>query len=80
MREEPILAETVISPNGEGAAQVGTLIDDKGARYAVLRFQDGDADPVIVTFTPDGFRALAAQMAKTIARLDDETYWQNHKR
>jgi len=74
------LAETVISPSGEGAAQVGTLIDDKGARFAVLRFQDGGADPVIVTFTPDGFKALAAQMARTVANLDDETYWQNHKR
>lgn len=74
------MAETVISPNGEQAAQVGTLIDDNGARFAVLRFQDGGADPVIVTFTPDGFRALAAQIERTIARLDDESYWANHRR
>ena len=74
------MAETVISPSGEKAAQVGTLIDDKGARFAVLRFQDGDGEPVIVTFTPDGFRALAGQIQNTVGRLDDESYWQNHKR
>jgi hypothetical protein len=74
------LAETVISPNGENAAQVGTLIDDRGGRYAVLRFQEGNGDPTIVTFTLDGFKALAARIAQTTALFDDEDYWRNHQR
>lgn len=74
------MAETVISPNGAQAAQVGTLIDDKGGRYAVLRFQEGDGDPTLVTFTLDGFRALAARIDQTVALFDNEEYWRNHQR
>ena len=61
-------------------AQVGTLIDDRGGRYAVLRFQEGNGDPTIVTFTLDGFKALAARIAQTTALFDDEDYWRNHQR
>ena len=74
------MAETVISPSGKDAVQAGTLIDDNGARFAVLRFQEPGRDPVIVTFTLDTFRTLAAHVARTAGRLDDEAYWRDHKR
>jgi hypothetical protein len=74
------LAETVIIPSGENAVQAGTLIDDRGDRFAVLRFQEAGAGPVIVTFTLDTFRTLAGHIARTAEQIDDEDYWRNHKR
>jgi hypothetical protein len=74
------LAETVISPNGPNAVQAGTLIDDRGDRFAVLRFQEPGGDPVIVTFPIATFHDLVRRMNETDRQTKDEAYWRDHKR
>lgn len=69
------MPETVISPSGPGAIEAGLMIDETGTRFVVLTFKEGDADPVIVTFTVPVFAGFAAHLGTVAAAVLDEANW-----
>ena len=69
------MAETVISPSGEGACEAGLMIDETGTRFVVLTFREPDVDPVIVTFTVPLFERYLTYLGRTAEAARVEASW-----
>ncbi|NLS25731.1 hypothetical protein S2M10_07010 [Sphingomonas sp. S2M10] len=68
------MAEIVVTPQGREAINVGTLIDDDGAKFVCLAFERPNDSRAIITFTPDLFHDLVTHMADVSRRLREEGF------
>ncbi|WP_375382940.1 hypothetical protein [uncultured Sphingomonas sp.] len=73
------MGETVISPTGPGACEVGLMIDETGTRFVVLTFREPDVDPVIVTFTVPLFQNYVGYLHRAAEAAADEASWAMEK-
>ena len=69
------MGETVISPTGPGACEVGLMIDETGTRFVVLTFREPAVDPVIVTFTVPLFQDYVGYLRRAADAATVETNW-----
>lgn len=71
------MAETVITPQGTDAIEVGGFHDDAGNRFIGLNFKMPNGDNTVVTFTVPLFNAYAQHLAQAAAQMSGEDYWRN---
>jgi hypothetical protein len=69
------MSEVVITPSGPGACEAGLMIDETGSRFVVLTFREPEADPVIVTFTPELFERYVGYLNRTAEAAKAEANW-----
>jgi hypothetical protein len=68
--------ELVITPRGSSDIDIGGFFDDEGKRFVALSFVRADSgERVIVTFTPEFYRAFAVHATDVANTLADESYW-----
>lgn len=70
------MAEVVVTPSGPGAMESGLMVDEAGRRFVVLTFKEPDADPVIVTFSPELFEPYVKHLNDVAAAARNEANWQ----
>lgn len=75
-----MMTERFFAPQGPDAIEVGTIIDDDGQRFVVMRFNDGAGDAVIVSMLIPMFQAFAAHIGKMAEGSSTRDWWKNHPR
>lgn len=74
------MAEIIIAPEGKDAIELGTLIDDDGQRFTVMRFDTGKGDTVMITMLIPLFREFADLAGHLAAEISTRDYWRDHPR
>ncbi|MBM3928416.1 MAG: hypothetical protein FJ335_08170 [Sphingomonadales bacterium] len=68
--------ETIITPEGPDAIQIGSLVDDAGDRFVAISFQQPSGERAIVTFTPRLFREFAGYVDTAADLSRHEAFWE----
>ena len=69
------MAEIVVTPEGRDAIQVGSLIDDDGARFVAMSFERPNDHRAVITLTPELFRDFAQHIARIAEATKNEDFW-----
>lgn len=74
------MAIKFIGLKDKDTVEAGSIIDDDGQRFMIVKFAEPGGDELVISMTIPLFQAFAAHLGDLAEKSATREYWRNHPR